>query len=251
MRFIAAATQKAISLSIVVHPLPFESEIFGAPVGRLKFSGQSDAEFSTDELQTAMERAKSDGAWLISCRLPQGHVAASMLPKFGFRLIERLVTLQRSLREPAEDGPRAARGCSNDTDRCVQIAREVFSFDRFHADPRISDSMADELKARWVANGFAGRADSIFVSRDGARPSGFLLCMRRQSTAVIDLIAVGKDDTGQGYASAMIRAAFDHYAAEADSMIVGTQADNLASIRLYESLGFSVLEEAETYHWVL
>ena len=47
----------------------------------------------------------------------------------------------------------------------------------------------------------------------------------------------------------MIRAAFDHYAAEADSMIVGTQADNLASIRLYESLGFSVLEEAETYHW--
>ena len=74
LRFIAAATQKAISLSIVVHPLPFRSEIFGAPVGRLKFSGQSDAEFSTDELQTAMERAKSDGAWLISCRLPQGHV---------------------------------------------------------------------------------------------------------------------------------------------------------------------------------
>ena len=68
--------------------------------------------------------------------------------------------------------------------------------------------------------------------------------------AIIDLIAVAAPFRRQGIAGQMIEAAFDHFGDTIDGIRVGTQEDNLASMRLYERAGFAVERRDVTLHWV-
>jgi ribosomal protein S18 acetylase RimI-like enzyme len=233
-------------------PLAFESDILGIPTARLDLG---DATGHADALNSALQREvasfQDDGLMLVSCRIPSTSPATGVLEANGFRQIEELVQLRQDL--PSEhrtpDVVRFAE--TRDRDVCVSLSSAAFSFDRFHADPLIANKGADDLKARWVANAFDGRADKIFVADQGGGADGFLLCMRRDGTAVIDLIAVAEGEQGKGLGKALACAGLAHYSdAGAEAMIVGTQATNLSSLAMYQALGFVEENRFYTYHWV-
>jgi ribosomal protein S18 acetylase RimI-like enzyme len=223
----------------------FEAELFGGPVWRL------DAGRAADAADVAAA-ARAAGVRLISCRIPAEDLsAAARLQGAGFRLIERLVTLRRDIVSVPDVTRPVAPARAADRDACVAIAVAALQQDRYHADPQIDHRIADALKAAWVSNNLAGRADLSLVARNAAgEVVGFNQLLKVGREAVIDLIAVAPTAQHQGYGRALVAAGLRAYLGQADTMRVGTQGSNGASLALYQSAGFTKVQEQLTYHLV-
>jgi ribosomal protein S18 acetylase RimI-like enzyme len=233
---------------ISVQHQPFESDILGGPVLRLV----PDGPVQNPALDHALNEAGRLGVpKLVTARIDDlDRAGARLLEAREFRRVETLVTLAR----PTEGGeaPELAveRAGPDSAPECAAIARVAFTHDRFHADTRLDRAAADEIKARWAANGVTGRADAALVVRQGGRIVGFNLCLLAGSEAVIDLIAVAPAAHGQGIGRSLVLAALAHYRPLASTLRVGTQASNLASLALYRRLGFAERNRAQTFHLV-
>lgn len=226
-------------------PSDFESDVFGAPVGRIVPSDDGEG---LGEL--VLGWAKS-GQWLVSARLPldDGPVTQDLYA-CGFSALEILITLERDLADAPHmpGGVRLARVA--DHGDCNEIARSAFIFDRFHADTRVPNALADRLKETWVANALDGRADAVLVVEDGGEVAGFVTCMVSGDAAVIDLIGVAKAHQGRGLGKALVQGALAHYKGRKSVMRVGTQDTNEHSLALYEGQGFQRTQFQVTYHWI-
>lgn len=228
-------------------PEPFEAQFLGGPVFRLMLAGPGP---EARQIRAALKQARAAKARLVSCRVPQDWTeAAKLLEACGFRKTETLVTFGRHGLPVPECPLPWAVATTGDATACAEIGRTAFTFDRFHADPSIPDSVADAIKEAWVLNAFHGRADTIFVVREHGVAMGFNLCLFKEGTAVIDLIAVAPEAQGRGVGRSLVVAALAHYRGRAQGMRAGTQADNHASIALYKGLGFKELNGQHTFHW--
>jgi ribosomal protein S18 acetylase RimI-like enzyme len=224
---------------------PFEAEFFGGPVWRYVFDGGSGPE------QVA-SAARAERVQLVTCRIAADDgLAAAALEAAGFRQIERLVTFRRPI-SPLPDITRPVVPASaRDRDACVAIAVAALRQSRYHADIRIAPQIAEAIKRAWVSNNLAGRADLSLVAHDSAGAVvGFNQLLKVGREAIIDLIAVAPAAQHQGYGKAMVAAGLRAYAAQAETMRVGTQGANQASLALYQSVGFTVAQEQLTYHLV-
>jgi ribosomal protein S18 acetylase RimI-like enzyme len=232
-------------VTLPVSESPFEAEFFGGPVWRFEFSPTGDPA----EVAAA---ARTAGARLVTCRIPADDAAAvERLEAAGFRQIERLVTFCRPIAPAPEVAREIGPARPEDRDACVEIALAALRQDRYHADPRIDHRVADAIKAAWVSNNLAGRADRALVARSpGGEVVGFNQLLKTGREAVIDLIAVAPAAQHQGYGKALVAAGLRAYAGEADTMRVGTQAVNRTSLALYRSAGFTLAHEQRTYHWM-
>lgn len=233
--------------ALTVSEQAFETDIFGAPVWRLTVSGNGDV--PPVELEKLLRRARTEKAALIACRLPETSSVGERLHEYGFRKVERLITFYRPLAGAAEMPDGIEVGGKSDTDAAVEIARSVFRFDRYHADPEISDDVADEIKALWVRNGMNGRSDTPLVARVEGKVAGFNLCMRHGEDAVIDLIGVADGYQGRGIGEKLVAGSLAHYAGRAKRMRVGTQETNTVSLSMYRRAGFKPHDASETWHW--
>jgi ribosomal protein S18 acetylase RimI-like enzyme len=107
--------------------------------------------------------------------------------------------------------------------------------------------LADEIKRQWAGNFFLGqRGNTMIVATANNQPVAFLLLLLTKKHSVIDLIAVSEDHRQKGLGLQMINYALQNFSGN-NRWIVGTQSTNIASIRLYESLGFQTMGS----HYVL
>jgi len=228
---------------------PFESEVAGVSVCKLQL-GDFEDPGRAGALDALADGWRRDGVWLVVCRISDdSDTSLTQLREIGFRPVEALLTLQRDLtgnEQPAETelaGP-------GDTDACVAVSGEAFTFDRLHRDPQVPDTLADGIREAWVRNDLNGRGDACLVARTDGAVSGFNLCLLNGDTAVIDLIAVAPAHQGKGIGGQLVAGALHHYRDRAARMQVGTQADNAASIALYAKAGFSIIQSQTTLHWI-
>lgn len=224
----------------------FESGVFGAPMGRVVA-----ADKGGDDLGTLAKGWAQAGLWLVSARMPLGdeHIAQDLYA-CGFSAREILITLECLLKSTPHIPPGVRLAVQDDRSACLDVARHAFTYDRFHADTRVPDALADSLKEIWVANALDGRADAVLVVEDGGAISGFVTCMVSGEAAVIDLIGVAPGHQGRGLGKALVQGALAHYAGRKKVMRVGTQDTNEASLALYEGQGFHRKHFQVTYHWV-
>jgi ribosomal protein S18 acetylase RimI-like enzyme len=228
----------------VLEPQPFDSAGLGIAVARLAPTrGMTRA-----DVAGAVADGRARGLGLVSCRVPAAWSAEQeALVAAGFRVIETLVTFERGP-DPAPPVPATVRPArATDRDACMALAARAFRHDRYHADPALDGAAADRLKAAWVANAFAGRADARFVADVGDGPVSFALGIDRPDAALLDLIAVAPEHQGQGLGAALLAGFIAHYAGRATR--AGTQANNAASCRLYERAGYVEVGRAATLHW--
>ena len=173
---------------------------------------------------------------------------AGLLQK-GFREIEELVTWERTPTVYPYESPMGVRKARlKDVYRCMKIANVTFSHHRRHRDGKFPDWLADLSKMWTIGGGFFKPSQTIFVA-DRVGVAGFLLAVRELFGVRIDLIAVDPLFRRRGIAENLIFKAMDHYARDGCPYIVaGTQAHNIASCKLYESLGFVIGRRQRTFH---
>jgi len=173
----------------------------------------------------------------------------------GFKIIEENITLGKEGGDSDQKDPFRHRQqyeirWAQDEDRkfIEKIAQSSFSHDRFHQDPNIDNSLADEIKRQWAGNFFSGkRGDAMIVSTANNRPVAFLLLLLAKKHSVIDLIAVSKEHRKKGLSKQMISYAMRELS-DWNRWLVGTQSTNVPSVRLYESLGYQTMGSQYVLH---
>jgi ribosomal protein S18 acetylase RimI-like enzyme len=222
------------------------SDKLGRPAVRFKIT---DGPLPVAELQSAL--AGLEPGLFAFVKLPAAGVEnIKVFEEVGFRMIDVAVTFSRPVEFAKDDiSVQVGFAVSGDEESVSRVARAAFSYSRFHLDPYIPRHVADEIKAQWASNYFRGRrGDAIVVARSAGEVVGFLQLLLTEDALVIDLIGVAEKGRRQGLAKAMIR--FAEQNMEPRPIIrVGTQAANVPSIHLYESMGFRFQSSQVVMHF--
>jgi ribosomal protein S18 acetylase RimI-like enzyme len=198
----------------------------------------------------AASTGTAPGRALSMCRVSTGDVASvRALEGAGFNVVDVTVTLERSGSDGLA-GAEVAPAAPEQHAELLQIAGTCFRYSRFHLDPLVSQELADRVKREWVRSYVEGRRgiELLAAERDG-RPLGFLAVLEASDGArVIDLVGVATDARGRGVGEALV-AEFARRHGDSDRVLrVGTQIANVASLRLYEKLGFRIVSSQYVLH---
>ncbi len=210
---------------------------------------------SADDVAALIAAAEFDFA---SVRLPEE--AEDKIAAFtagGFYVTETLVTYRHDLNQVPSAMPagtewlESAEREGGDARDVGEIGRLSFKFDRFHADARIDDSLADLIKQEWSLNNLAGRAlGSVVVRSNGGRIVGFCEIVGETERSAIDLIAVHPDYQRRGLARKLMEGTLYQLAQRGVAQLfVGTASINKASRALYEATGCVEAKREVTLHW--
>ena len=255
------ATTRVDSLSIELCEDPWLSAIMGHGVFQVRsveppVAGSEKA--ASDILGQVQYHAAQQAAAMYYARVDTAQVnVVRSLCATGFYVVDVTVTFcmeaPSQLRDPTPGkvsicpvGPEHHQGV-------LDIASSCFQYSRFHLDPLIPRAIADRIKHDWVLSYIhKQRGDALFVALLDGRTVGFLaaLAMELQGKriCVIDLIGVDTACQNQGVGLALTEFFIHRYHTQYDQLQVGTQAANIPSMRLYESLGFSVMKTQYVMH---
>ncbi len=203
-----------------------------------------------DKLKTIHELQKYQ---FVSAKTPDNTNLSIKASNFGFYLAEITVNLRAEVAKLESSLPKTSN-CIIATDEHISIIKGIaydsFVFDRFHSDPKISDEKASEIKRQWVGNYFKGlRGDRCFVYVKENIAMGFLLALKKEGKAIIDLFAVGEKYRGLGVGQDLLHHTINHYQSSVDAIEVGTQLINLPSINRYKSVGFKIISNNLVWHF--
>lgn len=227
-----------------VEPLPWDSEFFGVPIGRVDLDG-----VDAPTLARIDEEARDLG---ISCLYgtlhdpAKGHTAL-LVQHHGHELVEVSLRFGRPAR-PFEVPPtrsRVRRGTLDDLP-LLQDALDVLApWSRFGADPRFGPAAARRMHEAWVTRAAAEPDQRLLaIAEDDEGVTGL-------STNVwspvprVDLMGVTKPGTG---ASQALMNALIEWAGEGETEAGPCAARNIAVLRYVEGCGFSVVETNYLYH---
>jgi GNAT superfamily N-acetyltransferase len=175
----------------------------------------------------------------------------------GFSVVDVSVTFERKpSREPlggTGHGIEVREVSEAEHDRVLDIAKHSFLYSRFHLDPLMADTLADEVKRSWIESYIQKRrGEKLWVAVSKGQPVGFLADLAGtadgQKIRVIDLISVAKEHQGCGAGKALVEFFVHHCASQCDRVQVGTQVANIPSMRLYERCGFMMVGSAYVLH---
>lgn len=141
-------------------------------------------------------------------------------------------------------------------DEVLAIARSCFRFSRFHQDPQIPNTIADQIKHDWILNYLRKqRGEQLWVATVDGRAAGFLAVIAGEAAGrryrAIDLIGVAPAYQGRGIGQELAAFFIDTYRDQCDYLLVGTQIANLPSMRLYAKCGFALAQSAYVMHFHL
>lgn len=133
-------------------------------------------------------------------------------------------------------------------DQIIEIAD--FQFSKFTEDAELSKRGGDQIYRQWLINSF-GRPDKFYaLSRnENGDINGFILFSYSDSSCVIELIAVSKNETKGGIGTSLFKAV--EYVAHQrgySEIKVGTQLRNMGAINFYHKVGCKQVGCHQVYH---
>ena len=213
------------------------------------------------QIKAALLDCAAQGAAFYSARIRTSEVGAlANATMAGFSVVDVNVTFDLDKRTDGVSGNRESgngdmtveAAGAGDAAAIEQIAAHCFTFSRFHLDPKIGLTRANEVKRKWARNACRGRASAVYVARQKNQVSGFLAVLESKSDsgtdAIIDLVGVDAAYQGRGGGRALSTMFIEQWQGRADRLRVGTQISNIPAMRLYESIGFRVAETSYVLH---
>ncbi len=159
----------------------------------------------------------------------------------GFRFINTEIILESSRIYPRivyEEGT---------IDNALRIAESCYKCDRWHMDSQIDNKIADKIKRNWLKNCIDGkRGDKVFIVEHGFLASR-IEDEEGREFAVIDLIGVDPEYQNKGIGTELVYLFTHKYYFY--KYRVTTQLENVVSIKLYEKLGFKIVDYKYVLHY--
>ncbi|ODS33764.1 MAG: TDP-fucosamine acetyltransferase [Candidatus Scalindua rubra] len=198
-------------------------------------------------------RYLSESPIFIYCKIPALNITIiKFLESRGFNLVDTNVTFEKNINKNryALNDKSIRLANSADCEKVVLLANGAFHFSRFHLDPLIPKDLADKIKGEWANNYFLGkRGDKMFIKIVNDQIVGFLQLLKdANNVVIIDLIAVDKNHRRDNIACDLIAYAELEYR-HSQVIRTGTQVANIPSIKLYEKLGFRLVDSQYIFHY--
>ena len=223
----------------------------GAVLDRDVYRLAMDDASSLPDDPAALARTLSARPGFTYTRVRTGDVAGiRLLQAAGLHLVDTSVVLEKPIHHSRRIESNSRLATPEDRSGIRRIARGGFEFSRFHLDPCIPNELANRVKEEWVESYFSGRrGDAMVVSSADGAAAGFLALLvdRTDDTLVIDLIAVDPRYRKRGLAGDMIMFG-ESWFVKAPRIRVGTQLANVPSLRMYEKLGFRIVDSSYVFH---
>lgn len=248
-------------------PLEWDSRILEVPAGRLEPLVSKGTYEERRNVNRELIRFAVDGCWRAGIRHLTVRAAAEdlcaihSLQEAGFELIDGIQTFEmpisdERLAKVASPGITIGLFESSQLPGIRNLARTAYRLDRFHADPELDRSKADQLHEEWLVNSCNGTvADAVFVARRDQQVLGFvtvkldaeLFKWTSVKLATIVLVAIAEEARGSGIGKAITAEALNWMRQKGVQLArVGTQLSNVAAGRLYEASGFRLTGVALT-----
>lgn len=216
----------------MITPLPFDSDLFGYPVGKCQIGETwSEARF--------MDKVKDYQLVYIFSESPLA-VTSPHLRRADIKL-----TFQKDLTQVNSPDSDIHPYSGDLTDTLLDLALESGICSRFKTDPGFRNGEYKKLYSLWIKN--AINQHEVWVAD---RMTGFVSCHLSGEKAQIGLIAIDKSRRGEGWGRKLVLAA-ENFALnkEAKSMTIGTQEANIPAASLYRSLNYRLVERVFVYHY--
>ena len=231
----------------LVELLLWDTEFWGVRAARIRAA-------TTLELSQGLVECAERGVRWASLLVPVAdpHLVGAAV-RAGFEVVDIRVTMSTTLHEGVEPSE-ACLVAPDELDQALLLVQDAFRTSRFYLDTHLDRVRCSEFYRTWVRNSFSGKmADAIVASRHGGTLDAFVTVRREvDRTASLPLVAVRSDRRGVGVGARVVSDALNWLRSHGSSKAtVVTQLANIAAIRLYESVGFSISESGVwLHHWL-
>ncbi|REG91504.1 GNAT family N-acetyltransferase [Algoriphagus antarcticus] len=163
----------------------------------------------------------------------------------SIQLVDTKVTYSKAISNPIETSSDIRTYTGEMNEQLLKLAFESGVYSRFKSDTRLRQNEFQKLYEIWVKK--AWESNAIL---EVPELRGMVSFSMEEKSASIGLIAVDKDSQGKGWGKKLMKAA-EAYAAirGSDQITVVTQEGNFPACRLYESLGYQLVEKVYVYHY--
>jgi dTDP-4-amino-4,6-dideoxy-D-galactose acyltransferase len=216
--------------------LPWDSEFFGIPIGRINNRDCSDS------IAQAVVQADGEGIECLYYLVAADDVAAlHEAIRHGFKPYDIRIELERALADPtAPSAAVAVRDAElEDEPVLAELATQTITATRFTLDHHFPRERIPRLYAQWVRRGLrSGTARRVLIAEPAA---GFVVCglANEEGIGSIELIGVARHFGGCGIGAVLLHNAHAIMRdAGCDRTRVVTQGHNIPAQRLYESVGY-------------
>jgi dTDP-4-amino-4,6-dideoxy-D-galactose acyltransferase len=242
-------------MSQLLKPLPWDSEFFGLPIGRVLLTKLDEA-----QAEALLQEARQLGLRCLYFEAdPDDPVAVTATEKYGFSLVDVRVVLEHPFDQRPAPVPRyplppelVINGpCDHDLSRLRDIAAQIGHTSRFTFDQNFAPGASERLYRRWIENACQGFADVVLIARwrSQGEAVGLITCTVDHTTVHIQLAGVHLDHRQRGVGTGLVQAALDWAKArQVQRMEVVTQARNVPAQRLYQQMGFFNKSMTLYYH---
>lgn len=242
-----------------IEPLPWDTNFFAIPIGRINASGLDDK-----TLPVALDEAKKGGLHCLYFEAdPNDLITVMAVEKNKFHLVDVRMVLEYPfgnhpapfLRYPPPADLVVTPAVKTDLPRLEDIAMEIGQFSRYTFDHNFKKGEDKRLYRLWIKNSCNGFADIVYVARwsDGdADAVGLVACVMRDGISHIQLAGVHHEHRQRGVGAGLVQTALDWAKSQgAQVMQVVTQARNIPAQRLYQQMGFFTRSMTLFYHkWI-
>lgn len=234
----------------------WDSELLDYPVFQIQeFSIYGDG--ADSDVNDFFLECLEDKPGLISIRIEHEKLKESMaLEALGFKFIEMVhypyLDDIQNLDISISDELIINRASHRDVDEVKNIALHVFSNERFHLDPRISNSIANKRYSNWVSNTLNHKSQELYVIKhNGILVAFFIIEKKSDGVCYWHLNGISPNNQGKGYGKlswlAMIQHAKDDGCKRIETCIASR---NIKVMNLYSRLGFRFAAPKMTFHWM-
>ena len=129
------------------------------------------------------------------------------------------------------------------------ISSKNLTDSRFNVDKLIKNKESKLIKKKWVKNFFLKkRGNALHVIEIKNKILGFVLLIFKKNFLIIDLIAIDKKFQNKGLGKKLIDYIEFFYFKRFKKIIVGTQSNNIQSLKFYKKTGFKKIKEDVIFH---
>jgi ribosomal protein S18 acetylase RimI-like enzyme len=235
--------------------VPWDSEIFGRPVGQIDRLVVKDSVGANQDFGKFSDWCRAQGITLCSCRIPHDRLTESLfLQQHEFRFIELnyrpyLNGLQN--RRFTSTGIEVLEACAADEDELAAMAATVFEHGRFHQDPQLGPALGNRRYERWMRNSFNHPRQTTYKCVREDQTVGFFVVEYPTDTACHwSLIGLAPGLAGKGWGTRVWQAMLEfHQTQGLDRVETSISSHNTAVFNLYVKLGFRFPLPSATFHW--
>jgi len=244
------------ALTLAYFQVPWDSDIFGFPVGQITHIQVDDPTEAGVELGAFQAWLQEREIQLVSCRLAHDRLRESMfLEQAGFRFVEMVLhphVADLQGYSCAPQGLRVERAVESDLTDIEAIATRAFGYERFHADPRLQPDLADRRYQTWVRNSCNHAQQRLYKISDGPDLVAFFVTENHpDGLCYWHLTAIAPELQGRGYGKRVWREMLRHHQREGMARVATTiAARNTPVLNLYSSLDFRFQPPEMTFHWL-